>query len=295
MNISKVLRKTTLAIGVQVAMLALAAAAFAGEGKKIATVTIPPAPELYATDPQPLTVTQCGQCHPGVFRGLKDDGAKHRFDCQKCHSTFHAFNPKKANWEAIMPKCSSCHTEPHGKTVTDCVSCHANPHTPKKVAMDKRLVNACPDCHATPKEQLVKFPSKHSKLACQSCHTAHGYKPTCFACHKPHHEGQAVSTCTTCHQVHKPLQITYGTDAPAATCGSCHGKVYATWQKTLSKHGKVNCATCHHAKHGYVPKCTECHAAPHKKEFLSRFPNCLSCHIDVHDPPTKQGNGKERP
>src|SRR5512137_2376773 len=104
MKTTNLLKKATLAIGIQVTVLALAVLASAGEGKKIATVTIPPAPELYATDPQPLTVTQCGQCHPGVFKGLKDDGARHRFDCQKCHATFHAFNPKKMNWEAIMPK-----------------------------------------------------------------------------------------------------------------------------------------------------------------------------------------------
>jgi hypothetical protein len=292
MRTSNGLKKASLAIGVQIAMLALAAFAFAGDAKKTATVTIPPAPELYANDPQPLTVTQCGQCHPGTFSNVKNDGAKHRFDCQKCHSSFHAYNPKKGNWDVIMPKCSSCHAEPHGKALTDCASCHANPHTPKKVAMETRLLNACPECHAAPKEQLVKFPSKHSKLACQKCHTAHGYKPTCFTCHKPHHEGQEVTTCTKCHSVHKPLQITYEKDAPAATCGSCHGKVYAKWQKTPSRHGKVNCAACHHLKHGYVPKCTECHAAPHKKEFLSRYPNCLTCHLDPHDPPAKQGKGK---
>ena len=133
-------------------------------GKKVATVNIPPAPALYATEPQPLTVTQCGQCHPGVFANLKNDGGKHQFDCQKCHTTFHAYNPKKGGWDALMPKCASCHADPHGKAITDCASCHTNPHTPRKVAM-AALVNACATCHAAPKEQLVKFPSKHTKLS----------------------------------------------------------------------------------------------------------------------------------
>lgn len=286
------LRRAALVIGVQLAALALATLAFAAEGKKIATVTIPPAPELYATEPPPLTVSQCGQCHTGVFRNLKNDGSKHRFDCQKCHTTFHSYNPKKGGWEAMMPKCSSCHAEPHGKNITDCANCHTNPHTPKKVAMEARLVNACGDCHKSPKEQLAAFPSKHSKLGCTRCHTSHGLIPSCFNCHKPHHEGQELATCTKCHPVHKPKVITYGKDAPAVTCGSCHGKIYAKWQKTPSKHAKVNCATCHHDKHGYVPKCTECHAAPHKQEILKHFPNCLSCHLDVHDLPAKQGKGK---
>ncbi len=284
------LKRATLVI---VALMAgLAAQASAGDGKRGATVAIPPTPEIYATEPPPLTISQCGQCHPGIFGNLKNDGAKHRFDCQKCHSTFHSYNPKKGGWEALMPKCSSCHAEPHGNKVTDCANCHANPHTPKKVAMETRLVNACPDCHAAPKEQLVKFPSKHAKLSCQKCHTSHGYKPSCFTCHKPHHEGQELATCAKCHPVHRPLQITYGKDAPAVTCGSCHGKVYAKWQSTPSKHGKVNCATCHHSKHRTVPQCTECHGTPHKQEIHNRFPKCLSCHLDVHDLPIMQKKGK---
>lgn len=293
-NISRNTKRALLTIGAALALFALAGVAGAAkDGKPVATVTIPPAPELYATEPQPLTVNQCGQCHPGVFKSLKNDGARHRFDCQKCHATFHAYNPKKGGWEALMPKCSSCHADPHGKKVTDCANCHTNPHAPRKVAMDTRLISACGDCHTSPKEQLAAFPSKHSKLGCNRCHTSHGFIPSCFTCHKPHHEGQELATCTKCHPVHKPKVITYGKDAPAVTCGSCHGKVYAKWQKTASKHGKVGCATCHHDKHGYVPKCTECHAAPHKRSILQHFPNCLSCHLDVHDLPAKgQAGGK---
>ena len=281
------LRKALLVAVVQTAMVALAAVSFAGEGKKIATVTIPPAPELYATEPQPLTVSQCGQCHPGVFKNIKTDGGKHQFDCQKCHSTFHAYNPKKGGWEAIMPKCSSCHAEPHGKAVTDCAACHTNPHTPRKVAMDATLMKACATCHPGPNEQLTMFPSKHTKLGCNKCHTSHGYIPTCFNCHKPHFEGQKIEACATCHSVHKPLQITYGKDTPANSCGACHSKVYAKWSKTPSRHGKVNCATCHKEKHRYVPKCSECHPTVHWKDLMKQYPNCLSCHIDVHDPPAK--------
>ncbi|HWI40009.1 MAG TPA: cytochrome C, partial [Verrucomicrobiae bacterium] len=191
------------------------------------------------------------------------------------------------SWDDVMPKCATCHAEPHGKAVTDCGTCHTNPHTPKKVAMDAPLVKLCTQCHAGPKEQLTTFPSKHSKVDCQRCHTSHGYKPTCFQCHKPHHQGQELATCLRCHPVHRPLQITYDENTPAQTCGSCHTAVYDKWQKTKSKHGKVNCATCHHSKHKVVPKCTECHGSPHKKEIHSRFPNCLSCHIDVHDLPSR--------
>jgi hypothetical protein len=287
-----VMKTVTQTVGLLIVVLIVASVSCAAESKKVATVTIPPAPELYAAEPQPLTVNQCGQCHPGIFKNLKSDGARHRFDCQRCHTTFHAYNPKKGGWEALMPKCASCHAEPHGTTFTDCASCHANPHTPKKVVMEKRLTSACGECHVSPKEQLAKFPSKHSKLACQFCHTTHGFKPTCFNCHKPHHQGQEQSTCASCHSVHKPLQVTYDEKAPAVTCGSCHTRVFSTWQKTPSKHGKVNCATCHQSRHRFVPQCTDCHGLPHKKEIHDHFPKCLACHLDVHDLPVMQKKAK---
>jgi len=286
------LTRGAIVAGLLLAVLAISGPACASDGKTVATVAIPPAPELYAVQPQPLTVTQCGQCHPGVFASIRDNGAKHRFDCQKCHASFHAYNPKKGGWDAIMPKCSSCHTDLHGKTFTDCASCHVNPHAPKKVAMESRLLNACGECHTNPKDQLAKYPSKHSKLSCQKCHTSHGYKPSCFDCHKPHHEGQELATCIACHSVHKPMLISYGADVPPVTCGSCHGKVYSKWQKTPSRHGKVSCVTCHYSKHRFVPQCSECHGMPHKAEIHSRFPKCISCHIDVHDLPVMQQKGK---
>jgi hypothetical protein len=269
-------------------VVSVAVAVAAPEGKKkVATVDIPVKAELYATDPQPLTITQCGQCHPSYFSNLKNNGGKHRFDCRDCHQAFHTYNPSKGGWDALMPKCGSCHNLPHGAAVKDCASCH-NPHFPKKVTMSQRLTGACGDCHAGAKEQLVKFPSKHSKVSCQTCHTSHGFKPQCFACHKPHHQGQEIATCTKCHDVHKPLLVTYEKNSPAVTCGSCHGKIYEKWQKTPSKHAKVNCATCHHTKHKNIPKCIECHPAPHKKAILDKFPKCLGCHLDVHDLPVQQ-------
>ena len=282
------LKRGLIIFALQLAFMAIVSLAAAAEGKKIATVTIPPAPELYTVQPQPLTVNQCGQCHPGVFASLRDNGLRHRFDCQKCHSTFHSYNPKKGGWDAIMPKCSSCHTEIHGSKFTDCAGCHANPHAPKKIAMDDRLIKACGQCHSGPADQLATFPSKHSKLGCQKCHTSHGYKPTCFTCHKPHYEGQTIATCTTCHSVHKPKMVTYGADVPPVACGACHGRVYAKWQKTPSKHGKVSCVSCHQSKHRAIPQCTDCHGKPHKAEIHSRFPNCLTCHVDVHDLPVMQ-------
>jgi hypothetical protein len=266
-----------------VALVLVASTSFAA---KLATVEIPVQADLYAATPAPLATTQCGQCHTGVFGNLKESGGRHRFDCQQCHKAIHAYNPKKGNYDELMPKCASCHTEIHGPANKDCSSCHSNPHTPRKVAMIPRLTSSCASCHAGPKADLVKFPSKHGLFGCEKCHTSHGFKPSCSACHKPHFQGQEFSTCTKCHSVHKPKQVTYGAAEPAATCGSCHTKIHAKWKANTSRHSKVNCAVCHKDKHGYVPKCTDCHKSPHPKSILERFPKCLGCHLDVHDLPS---------
>jgi hypothetical protein len=265
----------------------MAAVALAAEGNGKLKVQIPTDPQLYSKTPQPLTAEQCAQCHPSTFQSIKENGGKHRFDCQKCHSTFHVYNPKKANYDAIMPKCDTCHNKPHGEKVADCSTCHSIAHTPKNVAMSAALANACSTCHPGPQEQLTKFTSKHSKVACNTCHTAHGLIPSCFNCHKPHFKDQERETCAKCHPVHRPLQVTYEKDTPSATCGSCHTAVYNKLQNTASKHKTVNCALCHHTKHKYVPQCSECHGNPHSAGLHARYPKCLTCHLDVHDLPVR--------
>ncbi|AJE04123.1 cytochrome c [Geobacter pickeringii] len=295
-------KKSGIHLGIVAILLSLVGGLFLAEGapsaaerspaKKdrppVATVQIAKQPDLYAAEPPPLTVTQCGQCHPGVYQGIKNDGGRHTFHCQNCHKTFHSYNPNKGNWADIMPKCASCHTLPHGPSFTECAACHQNPHAAAKVPMSQKLLSSCAGCHAGPPEDLKKYPSKHSSLSCADCHTAHGLIPSCSMCHKPHYEGQDFKSCASeCHPVHMPKQIRYTKDAGARTCGSCHDKVYATWSKSPSRHGKVNCAACH-TKHGFIPQCTDCHGLPHSKQLHERFPKCLTCHQDPHNPPVRQ-------
>ncbi len=290
-NVSQKLQMLLLTAGL---LLVASIALGAREKAPIATVTIVKSPELYSTDPTPLTPSQCGQCHTGHYKGLRNDGARHQFDCQKCHTTIHAYNPKKANYDALMPKCASCHNAPHGKVMIDCATCHADPHTPKKIAMGPRLQNNCAECHTGPKQQLTQFPSKHTKLDCSRCHTSHGFIPKCATCHKPHYANQAAATCTKCHQVHKPLLIEWDKDsATTETCNACHAKIVSKLRSSPSRHSKVACAQCHHTRHKFKPLCQECHQAPHAPYFLKRFPNCLTCHLDVHDPQAKSTTGKK--
>jgi len=266
-------------------VLAFAGLTFAAQGKKVATVSIAPTPDQYAVQPQPLTASQCAQCHTGPFQGLKDSGGKHRFACQNCHTVFHAYSPRKGNYDAIMPKCASCHEAPHGAKITACLTCHSDPHTPRKIAAAAPIANFCYDCHGAIRKQLDTSPSKHTKVACTTCHTSHGFKPSCFTCHKPHVDGQTVAQCLQCHPVHQPRNIEFAANTPSNTCSACHGKIVTKLSKGVSKHAALTCVTCHKGKHRVIPQCTECHGKPHSSSFHEKVPRCLTCHIDVHDLP----------
>lgn len=238
---------------------------------------------LYAKTPEPLTPVECAQCHSSVFQKIKENGGRHRLFCQDCHEQFHAYNPLKNNFKEIMPKCDQCHVLPHGPNQVDCLSCHVIPHTPLKVPMDDRLISSCASCHPSPAEQLATFPSAHTEQGCDACHYTHGEIPSCMDCHEPHIPDQPVEACKSCHPVHKPLQVSYGV-GEEATCGACHEDVYATWSASPSKHSNVSCADCHET-HGQIPDCTQCHTQPHDRKMLDKFPRCLDCHINAHNPP----------
>ena len=274
-------------------LLAVCGVAFMADSAAAETVKIPHTPEMYKETPEALTPAQCGQCHAGHFKGLQEDGKKHQFACQNCHTRFHAYNPTKANYADLMPKCGTCHlTLPHGDKFTDCLSCHANPHTPRKVAFNENLVAQCGQCHTSPAGQLAQFPSKHTQQGCTTCHTKHGLIPSCFECHQPHVEGQTFEDCKSCHHVHRPLQIQFaGENTKINTCKACHDAVYDKWSKTESKHGKVSCAKCH-VEHGKIPQCTTCHNYPHGQALHKQIPRCLDCHLDVHDLPVRPGKKK---
>ncbi|PLX98389.1 MAG: cytochrome C [Desulfuromonas sp.] len=246
--------------------------------------------ELYATDPQPLTLEQCGQCHPQHFQGIKQMGGRHQFDCRECHTIFHAFNPRRDNYTAIMPQCSQCHVPVHGNKFTRCLACHQNPHMATKAPAVQIMVNICGECHSEQKRQLVAAPSAHTEVSCDSCHhTEHGSIPSCAECHEPHFETQEFSTCTACHDVHQPLIIAMGGDIELQTCSGCHGDIYTKWSTTASKHGQVRCNDCHD-RHKQIPQCQDCHGIPdnHSAKMMARFPRCLDCHLDVHDLPVKR-------
>jgi predicted CXXCH cytochrome family protein len=245
------------------------------------------AEDPYAAQPQPMTVAECGRCHPIQFGSLREAGGGHRVDCRDCHQVFHAYNPRRGNYAEIMPRCEGCHDVPHGKEQRDCLSCHGNAHAPRQGLVMSKLIGVCGRCHEGPAQQLKQFPSAHSEQACQDCHSdRHGRIPECSECHEPHFQGQAMTGCTECHPVHNPRSPALPVDAAPQVCAACHKAVYENWSGTTSRHGKVACAVCH-TQHGAVPACTDCHQPPHDPKMMARFNGCLGCHLDAHNLPTK--------
>jgi predicted CXXCH cytochrome family protein len=241
----------------------------------------------YNVDPEPMTVAECGRCHAFHFRNLKSEGGGHRFDCRDCHERFHAYNPRRANYAELMPRCATCHGDYHGGKQLDCLSCHEDPHAPKRPIAMTKLTPLCAGCHTAPAQGLQGSPSAHTKQSCDACHSErHGRVPSCAECHQPHFTGQAQAGCTSCHPAHTPLASAFRPDTDPKTCAACHDGAFAAWSRTRSKHGKVNCAACHQ-QHRAVPDCAACHPSSHNPAFLARFPKCLDCHLDVHDLPTK--------
>ncbi len=250
---------------------------------------------LYEQPVKPLTPVECARCHYPIFKDLKESKSKHRFECTNCHQQFHVYNPIKKNWEEIMPKCQRCHQLPHGKDFPNCLQCHENPHSPLTIPFDvlvqtrkvgKKEVIQCALCHKKESAEMNAHPSKHNEVGCQGCHAEkHGYIPNCLDCHEPHVEGQTYEDCLVCHSPHSPTAIKpYPEETDNAVCGSCHTEIYENLQTNHTKHSELYCATCH-TKHGYIPKCQDCHGEPHGAALHKKFPNCLECHVDPHNLP----------
>jgi len=264
-----------------------------GGEKKPAAETKPA--DIYAMQIQPLTPVECGRCHGYQFKWLQEKGGKHQFDCVDCHEQFHAYNPRKGNWDEIMPKCQNCHDLPHGKDFMACLDCHQQPHAPKVIQFAKleqevsgqKGVLVCGVCHNNEGTEFAKFPSKHNtEVNCQGCHAkVHGTIPSCLDCHEPHHSKMEYKDCLTCHSPHSASTIKkYPEDVPNNACGACHDSVYNNLQANVTKHSTLQCATCH-ATHGEIPKCQDCHGEPHGEGLHKRFSSCLDCHMDPHNLP----------
>jgi len=248
----------------------------------------------YDIEVKPLTTAECVRCHISIFNTIKKQGAKHQINCVRCHTQYHVYNPRKQNYNQIMPKCDSCHVSTsggpfHGKNekLTPCLACHVDPHKPIAIPMSA-VETSCALCHAKEGLEINKYPSKHtSDVTCADCHAEqHAYIPECSACHESHSPEveMASADCMVCHPVHKPAQITYDkeTETISLVCAGCHSEAYKLLQKKETKHTTVKCAECH-SVHKDIPSCSKCHGKPHPEGMMMDTTKCGACHGIAHD------------
>lgn len=243
----------------------------------------------YAADIEPLSTTECGRCHYTIFQDIKKAGGDHQIDCVQCHEEYHVYNPRKDNYEEIMPKCISCHQSASGgpfhgdqQGLTACLSCHADPHKPLMIPMGE-LYGYCGACHSEQDMEVKNYPSMHTEVACSDCHAEkHGYIPGCGMCHESHSPAVEMTSeeCMSCHPVHKPTQIAYGPETKSLICAGCHGDVYQMLQDKVTGHTSVACAQCH-PRHADALACSDCHGQPHPASMNAT--NCGECHGHAHD------------
>ena len=242
-----------------------------------------------------LSNSDCIKCHAGPPAAIAADGGKHKnVSCQDCHA---GHRPASKN---NIPECSQCHMgKPHFE-LKGCLGCHKNPHTPLKITFGSNVTEPCLTCHTQQIAQLRENKSKHTALGCSTCHSVHRKIPECLQCHKPHAADMVNSDCKGCHKPHMPKVVTYAADIPSKSCGACHKKVLETLAASTAKHKTFTCAFCHQAKHKMIPKCADCHGAPHPVGMMAKFQKCGDCHNIAHDlnhwsPAAKPTEKKETP
>jgi len=252
--------------------------------------TSPAGVSPYEMNIKPLTTIECGQCHFSVFKNIKNSGGKHQIDCVRCHKEYHVYNPRKQNYDEIMPSCAWCHQSSNGgafhgneKAIVPCLNCHKDPHKPLVIPMAE-IDSHCAVCHKQERSEIKDFPSMHTtEVACAGCHEEkHGFIPECSVCHESHSPAveMASKDCMTCHPVHKPTEISYDTETQSTICAGCHGGVYDMLKENVTAHTDVTCADCH-PSHAEIPLCARCHGEPHPASMNAT--KCGECHGIAHD------------
>jgi len=148
----------------------------------------------------------------------------------------------------------------------------------------------CARCHESVFNTIRDRGGLH-RQECRTCHeTFHTYRPgnrwqqavpQCESCHGETH-GANFKDCLSCHgNPHAPIAGLVNMTVLAKNCANCHTDQAAELQQYPSAHSEEQCDSCHHSRHGYVPKCTECHDEPHTA-FVDNS-GCTGCH-PVHQP-----------
>ncbi len=236
---------------------------------------------VYTVKIQPLKTQQCGRCHYSFYDQLRNEGGKHRIDCQRCHEQFHVYRPGRVKYEDILPKCETCHGQIHGAGLAGCAECH-EAHAPMNLPANRALEQGCYICHPEADKEMKTYVTQHTELYCFTCHhTRHRHVPECMECHQPHTRRMTQADCLACHPPHKALQVIYPENIPQESCAGCHRHAYDKLKKSGTKHTALGCARCH-PEHRAIMQCQDCHPETHGADMLQKYPVCGRCHGIAH-------------
>lgn len=220
----------------------------------------------------------CTKCHTTTSFSppVRFDHAKTKFPLEGRHATVtcaqcHPARPDgKPKYDGLkFGRCADCHSDPHqGRTfLSDCSSCH-------EVAGWEK-VRGLPPAHQPSGWPLV---GKHEQVACADCHgvgLARAVETACASCHADPHQGRFGADCAKCHDERGWKRQKPGSFDHALTRFPLRGR-----------HAAVACKQCHGPKGGQPVKykgipfgrCEDCHADPHRMDFVSVVDACSTCH-----------------
>lgn len=264
----------------------------------------------------------CGDCHEKQprFMGLKatctacheDPHAKQLgATCTRCHGTGsflpptgfdHAKSDFPLQGRHGSVACAACHrARPDGKPLYKpiahdrCADCHRDPH------QGRTFLSDCSSCHEVGGWQKTRglppshgpsgwpLVGKHEPVACADCHggdLTRKVDAACASCHADPHTGRFGADCAKCHDERGWKRQKAGSFDHALTRFPLRGR-----------HAAVKCATCHGPKGGQpavfrgIPfaRCEDCHADPHRMDFVSVTDACASCHDEQGFTPAAYG------
>ena len=303
--------KTTIAICVMTAALAVSAGSAISSGSTAAVQAPASQPASAATLPGYAGSDTCVTCHSDKEESLK--GTKHAQvknprtpaatqGCESCHGPGQAHVDDDAKGHIkkfgqmpaaeVSQTCLTCHNRgdhaawegsAHDRRNLSCATCHSV-HSPKSA--ERQLVKPtqtqlCATCHrlqVTKTERAVAhMPVREGKMSCSSCHNPHGS----IANVKALRVGNSLNeSCTSCHaEMRGPMLFDH--TPVRENCATCHDPHGSSFDRMLNVRMPMLCQRCHVVtKH---PSSVYDNAAITTNKSNRMFGrSCVNCHSNIH-------------